>query len=657
MKRCKACGQIFESGNYCGKCGSAVEEILVEDPLKKSVPETNIQIKKTKKQFGKGKMIILTVILVLLGIAGFSAYYLNDSQIYINRSFKFDEEAFKYALVNEGFDGETFDFKLSEVGINYYIEERIKKMEMPSLPFGTEVTGAFYMDGKMVVQLDGAFIHTTLVTSLEVTVSDGKLLVKPKNLKLGKWSIPAPKWILGQSLDFSIEIELPQFLILNDFELKDEMEFDIDLDTVYFDTLIKNAFELIDVEKLQYLQRANPFYKKLYDALELSLNGDSNMLKTVRRDIIRDKVYFAFILAVLEPDETDKILEKLKVDSIYLDEDAFEDILKQRDLIVDEVYAVLEAYSFQRITSAGLSLIEGFYKFLDDRGVSEENLVSYEGKPFSPSLSQFIYAKDLIEVVGDVGSSAYSYDLFYDNDYLAVGIQTDGLYYLADQYGEISPLAKEEAYRKFNYKPTSILAQGVLLPRGDPDRATIAEVISADRLSDASIYIRYLKSDSEWAFLTYSPGDYPQVIFQSILYKKNNIWTIAARFGKGYTLEDSVGRDLLSKGFNVSVLPMFDVTDYYTWYLRENEINQVQSYLVNKGFVSSGEKISYISRVDNVMAVLAGAKKFIVFYDSNSASNYKEIVAIKEGESYSTYLYKLSSDYNGAKPTFVFIQD
>lgn len=724
MKVCNKCQAEFEQGKFCGKCGGPLVELQVENTteIKEAQETVNEEVLATetsdvkeetiavetkddqpkgepveaeannkkekkkkekkkkekkkekkkdskedqpKKKFKVGKFIGLSLLLIVIGLLGFTGYYLNQSQLDLNAKSDFDQEEFFEELKTQMLF--EFEIELPDEGVNYFVEEKYENNL--SLPLGLEIGDVIYKNGLFHAQVDNAFIHTTLIITPEVKLNNVMLEIGVSKVELGNMNIPLPhKLFIKEGPVASIQV--PKYVTdLNISFNKSNIEADGVIDKKYFKDLIMEGYETFEDGYIQMVM--NEYYSDasdIYNYKDILENGSESEQDSAVEDFIVDFIneeQFPEVYLMLTEDETAMtMVDTFIEDTIYIDKEVYDDYMAEAEAISEEVDAAIEDFLADLIKEDILILSDEISDAINDYHVDRDidmSLLPYDNLVYSVAAGDFITIDSLDYYLPSTLVKQFNPVMYYDGYQIYVLMETEIGYFLTSGNNILGEYkTRSAAMNDYDLKDPGIVRDGSLLHRGDQDRSDIAGAVSDYIYSDNSIFIRYLKSDGKQAFLIASPGDYPQSISEYVLEKINGRWVVENSFSIDSSYADNLYGyyNPVDDDFNVTLLPTYDPNNYYSWYFSYNDQEEVLDHIKGKGLVDYYDEFNYFSRIDEVLVMsLTSGARLIMVYQEGSDSYYDALYTLDAEDKYYDWSFILSDLYYGATPDFVFLQD
>lgn len=310
----------------------------------------------------------------------------------------------------------------------------------------------------------------------------------------------------------------------------------------------------------------------------------------------------------------------------------------------------------QEDAGGGAEALQSFIAGLDEAvetAIGEGKAIPYGGGLYSQQEAKWL---DL----GDFTTEETAYEapaLFYTDQVLFGHLAEDGYLVTGADGTEDSFGSLEEAKESLRTTYGETFGTGELLVRGNEDRAAIAEVIRTEEKAQMLVYIRYLASDGEDAFLISSPGENTQQVDQYYFRKQDGQWTILAKADKeqGYELLNSLGVD----DFSLGLLPGYRVKDYEILDHSSAEIYTFMSYLRSQGAAQSQDGFYYFSHVDNyVLALPTSGGRVLLKTAEGNPMEVEGHQVLDPNENYASFHNLIDEDYDGEQaPYFLFLQN
>ncbi len=613
-----------------------------------------------KKKVNIGRVVLLSVLVLFVGIVVTAGIYLNTSQVEADYEAEFSAEDYFETLRLEEFDGLAADYTLKDEHINYLLDEHLD-LNM-SLPLGLEVTDVFYKNRQINVQIENAFIHTTAIIDASLEFENNQLIPVIERVSIGDKEIGLP---IKDMVSSKIQpVDCPIYLEDASFEFKETgIKYKVSLDKEYFYKIINEGYESFDTEKsVVFRSMQVPRIQMIEDMKVVLSERDDEALKSFLYEALNKEEFMAKYLYFIDAKAADSIMDSFIADSLYLDEDKSQivvDEIKRVRVDMDEKYDEMA----QQILEENVeNNAEKIFDELNDyvlRNSISDDIFSYYDRPYSLQSEKLLTVSDLVDYGRLKIDRDIDFELYYkDNKYFLSAVAYGKCYYF-NEYKMLKEFdTKSEAVNYYGIKDLKSMKTANLLHRGNSDRKEIANVVSNYIYSDNSIFINYLKSDGEWAYLIAAPGDYPQNVSQYVLKKYSGKWHVMQTLYNYYSLDYSLDQSLLDSGLNASILPSYDISNYYRWDYDWYDRDGIRSHLADLGKISYSDETNYFSRVDDILVVsYESGKRFIFSFYPDNEYEYISLYELDDDESYTDYDSVLENEYGTIAPYFIYLQD
>lgn len=183
------------------------------------------------------------------------------------------------------------------------------------------------------------------------------------------------------------------------------------------------------------------------------------------------------------------------------------------------------------------------------------------------------------------------------------------------------------------------------LVRGESPRRQIALAIAAAEGNEQLMYIRYMRSDDQYAFVVTGKWDDCQIVTQYLLKNEETGWRVL----ETYPATEKILSTILTNypDINPDILPPFEVADYKINYL-EDEAVSAYIAMVDQG--KTLDNLDFISYVDEYMVLIFDDESGYMIINPDSQN--QEIHDIQTVDYYNLYLMN-----EERPPYFIFMQD
>lgn len=730
MKVCKACDAQFEKGKFCGKCGQplfdmeetveqvedTVAEIVIQEKeevaedvveettideaiikpqdeekittakeqMKQEVEEVTATIedhkepikkaekvkkaKKEKKPVKKGRIAILAILTILLLLVGGSLAYLNMSQIDLRVDRDFDEDSYFEQIYAKSFDGEDVSIELPHEGINHYLREMKKGMNV-SLPLGVEVSNIVYdkSDSRFVLQLDGGIVHTSVTFDVVAEVVENKVILKYENAKLGKWNLPITLGFINNDMlpeIFSEGVSLPVYMSVSDVNFnRDGVTVIGKVDLAYMKAIIDDYRDALEPSYFAYLKTLDSSVWMVENHVK-NYDGSDSSAKSMIYDLGSDMDYLEAALVLVDDAKAEDIIKRV-FDGMP------ESMTKQADTLTEyhhtarkELEDGYPEWYRTEVRSTLLNFFDDTMQAIKDyhpgMGYYSPRIVESHGQAYSLTKGEYMRFSTLEQEVGLVVPYGMGFEMFALGNELAIGVALENEYLVTyDGYNIYEYANKDEFMDIIGFRKAEE-NEPTFLHRGNATRADIAAVVSDYIDSDNSIFIRYLAFDGQYAFIIASPGDYPQDVYQYLLHEESGKWVVKESYSEYSTISSRLTSYMNKDDFNVRILPPYEISDFYVWWYSSSKVTELKEHLEYKGEVTSSDDVLYLSRVEDMLVVsFDSGKRFVFDFVDGSSTSYDAYYVLEEGKVMQDYFYLLSDEdrYEYYIPGFVFLQD
>lgn len=687
-KACEACGYAENTSKFCAKCGHVLGQPYVKTEViepteskaskkkekaeKKSITKVTSRDKKVKSEKTSsdaskpkvklGKMILIAVLIAFVAFVGITAFYLNQSQVEAKIDREFESESYFNTLRLDEFDGLNLAYNLKDEQINYILEAYVDTEVQ--LPLGLKITDLFYKNSQINVQLDNGFIHTTAIIDASLKFENKQLVPMIEQVAIGDKKIVLPVTSYIESSEVLKPINCPVYLEDVKVNLKDtSIKYEVTLDKEYFYSLLEDGYNTYSHDRSLVLEAMGLKDVKSIDGMKEKISDKSDEdLKDFLYKAINKEEFFASYLYLIEPAKADEIIDTFIQDTIYLDGEQTQKMKSELEKLRSELDDAYEEMSQKiledKVVENGDMLFKHLRSYLN-RNSYKDIVFSYEKRPYSSQGGNIITATTLMDYKYVSLDSEMDFELLYFNNQYYLAIEAFGQCYFVKEGKILSEFdSKIEALKHYDVANSYTIKSASLLHRGNKDRAAIAETVSDYVYSDNSMFINYLKSDGEWAYLIGSPGNYSQSASQYILKKYGSQWKVVQSFSEYDSFGSEISSSLINEGFNVTVLPNFDMSNYDRWYCYYDDIDTIVSHLKYNDKISYSDEMNYFSRVDDILVVtFESGKRFIFVFVMDNQYEYEDLYELSTDESYTDYDFIFDYLYNDIAPTYVFIQD
>ena len=613
-----------------------------------------------KKKVNVGKVVLLAALVIFIGMIVTTGIYLNTSQVEADYEAEFEAEDYFKVLRLEEFDGLTAGYTLKDEHINYLLDEYVD-LNM-SLPLGLEITDIFYQNRQINVQVENAFIHTTAIIDASLEFENNQLIPVVERVSIGDKKIGLP---IKNMISSKIQpVDCPIYLEDASFEFKEtSIKYKVSLDKEYFYNLINEGYESFDTEKsVVFRSMQVPRVQMIEDMKVVLSERDDEALKSFLYEALNKEEFMAKYLYFIDAEAADSMMDSFIADSLYLDEDKSQvvvDEIKRVRVDMDEKYdEMAQQILEENVEKNADKIFDELNDYVQRNNISDD-IFSYYDRPYSLQSEKLLTVSDLVDYGRLKIDRDIEFELYYrDNKYFLSAVAYGKCYYF-NEYKMLKEFdTKNEAVNYYGIKDLKSMKAANLLHRGNSDRKEIANVVSNYIYSDNSIFINYLKSDGEWAYLIAAPGDYPQSVSQYVLKKYSGKWHVMQTIYSYYSLDTSLDQSLLDSGLNASILPSYDINNYYRWDYDWYDRDGIRSHLADLGKISYSDETNYFSRVDDILVVsYESGKRFIFSFYPDNEYEYISLYELDDDESYTDYDSVLENEYGTIAPYFIYLQD
>lgn len=216
-------------------------------------------------------------------------------------------------------------------------------------------------------------------------------------------------------------------------------------------------------------------------------------------------------------------------------------------------------------------------------------------------------------------------------------------------------------YTLHDYDRDFTYMQGEWLRQDDTERLAIEKAIAYYEGYENGAWINFITVASEHAYVLAAEKGNSQILQQYTLSKSSGEWSVHNVYGTDVSnLEMALEyRDVYqSLNYNISLLPYFDITDYYIWYYTPEEITVIVEYLVNNGYIGGDVSANYFRRIDNFAYIgFEDGTQFVFEFEADSTDNYVKLLPIEKEDTIENYYYDVFGDSEYEFwPVFLWIQ-
>ena len=674
---CQKCNIRYEGGKFCKKCGSPLTDEmtslpLVEDTGNSSTSEQNntnltvfqdslkpVPVSETiilpqpiKKQKKWALPVIILLFLLVLMI-GSSLYYLGHSPWSGDVS-KNTENISMLSLLVEAVEGEQINLEIKDADLNAFLKHRIETDRLSLLKI-FHVDSVYY-DGsvkKVVFNINSLLGETSLLMTPQIE-STGKIWkLSLQSPAVGAWRIPLPSVLLGHfPKDWQIDLT-PAFFadiqsvepVANALEIKGQIKTD-DLKS-FFSDLREN----VDPFLVQYLTKQKEV--KLPAHLELLAFNEKQEWREILRSWAQDIQDVPNWLMLLPENKLKKYFDFAE---LMMTGEEIAQLKKEKNKVLKEKAETMEVFNEykERTLTAQLktdaaTLFNRLYQYHEDRGVPAYYLAS-KGKLYSQVLREYIGTYK-IRPDSDIRWNAYELYAYGQEPVIGINVGEEFWYVKDNDKNTVLKKPKAEFLKGIKYSPE--MSNGdLLLHRGHPDRSAIARVVSSSLGTQQreDIFIQYLASDGNFAFLIASPDYNRQKVEQYFLQRINGQWQIMRKFYETQSIRSEMVNEIAGQNFDVCILPPYETKDFQRNYLSTYDLTEYEwDYYYETGY---DKKINYYSSIGNNTFITFDADSKFLYVNRNRMY----IARTERVADYFQYLIPHNS-YKNYRPTFLFYQD
>ncbi len=590
-------------------------------------------IKKRSELVGQSKWLrysIIAIVFVVVAVIGGIVYDFNTSQIYdvVDRNIK--DDYLLADIVDRSFDKNKFNIALSESEINGLIYQLVDYQAL-SDNFGENVK-AFYYDAKrqaFVANFDTSIAKTSLLFDV-VFETDNK--IRLSNIRVGKREHNYPLLIIKFFTGFkSDEINInSQIYQIDKFEQGTKLVIDGSIKETFLLNIIDQIRKVNKARFIDYivsLTTDETDGKIIVDAYN---NFQLEQTKIILSSAIKSHAARTTWLMLLDQDTQNNLFYNINASLVFWRLEGVSslvnDFQSRRVQYLKDYERYVDEQAVKRLTND----IEAIYESIVEEHMAAGlpiKLVPLHGRFYSRNLGKYYDGKR----ASDDGNY---YLIFAINDEMAIGVKTkDGFSYVTRQKnGEISDAkqveSKEALLASIEYEPIDGPAAH-MLPKNDPVRDTILQVVKAHLKSAEKPFVRYLSSDGKYAFLICSTVEDVQKIIKVLLEKDSDgVWHVKLTDDSNSMLE-AFKDAIAQQSFNVKVLPPFDIEDFKSYYYQAEEIERVTEYLKAKKSIVNSSKVKFFSRAgDNLNIEFDNGAQVLIIFSEGSKTSFEDLILI-----------------------------
>lgn len=681
LKYCEKCKKQQKTGSFCTSCGDPLVVLDKNEP--KKVIKTNDKVtkdfktkkpttigsnsKNRKSRFRKLKFALSFLLLFFIITSFVMIYYLNFSKIDQRVKSKFDQSTNYFdQIIDQNIDEHNFDVTIPTELLNGLIDEYQDDLSL-ELPWGIDVSRIYYDPDRrdIIADLRGFLVNTSVLCDIDTEIDKGKITLQTTNHRLGNLEIPIPQFITQHLIAKLNRVSFKQVnsLALDKLKLtKDGLEVKGKFDINYIQSLIDAITESEHVSLINYIDTHS-------DIVLPAANMVSKYIQTQEINISETVSKVAYNLTdlhnwmIIDVNVGEKILKDINhflVDDNKYDIDKLkEQALQKRAQLLTDQEKYNSQYKLEELKRDAHQIYEAIKQYHVQSGVPGY-IIASNGRVYSQTLQSYIDL-DKLKQLGYLDED-YQYNLYAYQDSIIIGSENNGEFaYLeySDNYivGEVKTIASEEALRESINYVAQDQKQPQLLMRSNEDRKNIATVVSEHDNSDNSIFIRYLASDGDYAFIICSNGNTSQQINLHLLQKQGFSWRIIKSFNQSDNIRKAFNEINKNQSINVRLLPPYELKDFQVYNIAESDVREIAHKLYNNGVFTSTET-NYVSRVDNNMIISnMEAEKVFLLFDSDDKNSINDYYIIDTDMRELFYFIQAHSDYSNYKPTFLLYQD
>ncbi len=635
-----------------------IKATLLASPssVKPVAPAENPVLPQASKKKKKWVLPVVILLFLLVLTIGGSLYYLGHSRWGGGNytSDKKPDEISALSLFAEAVEGEDINLKLKYADLNGFLKQRAEAARL-SLAGIFQVDSAYY-DGstrKVVLDISSPLGETSLLMMPEIK-SVGKVWrFSLQSPALGAWQIPLPSALLGHfPKEWQIDLTPAFFADIQSVELQaNALEIKGKIKTEELKSFFSGLRESVDPFLVQYLTKQKEV--KLPGYLEMLAFAEKSEWKELLISWSTDIQDVPNWLTLLPENTLQKYFEFAE---LLMGEEDISQLKSRKTKILKEKSETLEAFNEykERTLTAQLKtdaaiLFDRLYQYHQDRGVPAYYLAS-KGKLYSQVLQEYIGTYK-IRPDSDIRWDAYELYAYGQEPVIGINVGEEFWYVKDKDKNTLLKKPKAEFLQGITYSPEQLNGD-LLLRRGNADRSAIARVVSTslDTQQREDIFIQYLASDGNFAFLIASPDYNRQKVEQYFLQRINGQWQIMRKFFETQSIRTEMANEIASQNFNVCILPPYETKDFQRNYLSSYDLSHYEwNYYYETGY---DKTVNYYSSIGNNTYITFDAdSKFLYVNDNRMYIARTEKVA-----DYFQYLIPHSS-YKNYRPTFLFYQD
>lgn len=626
--------------------------------------KTKNKSKKEKKKSRWFRLLLMIILFLFIGLLVFAGYYMNQSQIDLMDTDDFDPVTFERNLLEDDFDGQTFSFVSDQEAIAFYLDRWFNEKEGKS-PFNLEITGLGYDPDRdlILINLDKNLIHTTLGLRVSM-LQDGDLLkFKVKKAYLGKWHLPISKDYVLSTFDLPLIFEegviMPEFLSLSEYSVeKNGVEIEAVLDLEYFKVMFLDSFDNL-ADYYDYGISYNEEGQRMDGFYSMRDFWQKEEAKLFLKNISTNETFLVTYLSLLQPEYARGMVEKFVADGLYIRQESIDRVVNaytnQSKAIQEEYTNYTENAQRKAYLTLAMDLSRAYYEAYENE--NKEDIISIKGRPFYLTWSIF-----LDDDFRGIYNSEFDYDIFYLDGFTLFGLDTPHGYlvYEDETTYEWYDMA-EEFYGQHDYDKDFSYETGQWLRTGDLERKALEDAIAYYEGYENGAWINFMTASSDSAYVLAAEKGNSQILQQYTLTKSNDEWSVHNVYGTDVSnLQMALEyRDIYSTiDYNISLLPYFDITDYYIWYYTPEEIKVIVDYLVDNAYISGDLSANYFRRIDDFAYIgFDDGTQFVFEFEPDSTDNYVNLMTIDKNDTIENYYYDVFGESNyDFWPVFLWIQ-
>ena len=628
-----------------------------------NVDQSNTEkpMKKSRKKIKLVLMLVLVLVLILTGGAGF---YYTQSTIDMPKVGQFDYTEYTNEILTDLFSDKEFEVTIPSDAINQYIDDYLKKNATQFELLNSNISELVYSteDNALFVQFSDGLIKSTAIMSIEISNIDNKLVYESNGVKVGSLKLPligssilnmdGISSFVGNSYEFPESVKIDKVKVV-----KDGLQISGEFNMTYLQDSMVNVLGLTQ-EGFEAIGNMSESQLKVLNFLDNVEDLTETEVLEFYFNYLIDDEFASSLLATLNPESIDSATDTLNL-GLFVLSDAQLSARAEKSTEINKAYEEnaasekLENERSQAIQYAD-DAIQALVSYHESLG-TKMHLISYKGVPYSTTLQQLVSLSMLqLPSNSNFGNSAKL--LIEDGNPLIAVETSQGIivsngsdYETFDDFNAVKT--------KYSFSDSTNIPTNSLLPKGNGDRTEIAKVTSSYIGSNKSIFVKYLKSDGEWAFLMCTPGSNSQEINNVILKKAGSTWQVVTTYDETFTA-GSLDTSIINQGFNVTLLPPYEFGDFDNTFADASYIRSAEEYLYNNGKIKSSEKCDYFAKTGSVIAMnFETGKRFILEMDPDNTNNVVNIITLSSGDHFVDFTYILQKHFGSYIPGYVFLQN